>query len=256
MKSLLAAFAFLTTIPIPVKLLDEQQEYTKCVPLFPIVGVLIGSFIALLTWGLVLVVSPLTAAVIITGALAGISGALHLDGLADTADGFLSGRPREQVFQIMHDSHIGTMGVVALLLLLLLKVALLYEILSRMEIIEMPYTLGMVALAPVFGRCSLVWSMRLNPYARQEGLGRSFRYRSWAVSLVALVGVTAIAFGLVGTNGLIGAAAAVGVTLIFSLWCRRRIGGATGDTAGACCELTEVGFLLAIVCALNVGGTP
>ncbi|MAF65984.1 MAG: adenosylcobinamide-GDP ribazoletransferase [Planctomycetes bacterium] len=251
MKSLFATFAFLTTIPIPVGLLDEQQDYKKCVPLFPIAGVVIGSMIALVAWGLVSVVPPLPAAVMITAAMAGISGALHLDGLADTTDGFLSGRPREQAMEIMHDSRIGAMGVVVLLLLLLLKVAVLSEICGM----EMPYALGMVALAPVFGRCSLIWSMRLNPYARPDGLGRSYWHRSWVLSLVALAGVSALAFWLIGPNGLIGTGTVVCITLIFGLWCRRRIGGATGDTAGACCELTEAGFLLAVVSAVNMGVT-
>ena len=124
MKSLLAAAAFLTAIPIPVKWLDERQDYSKCVPWFPIVGVLIGGLICLMTWGVVSILPPLPAAVAITGAMAAISGALHLDGLADTADGFLSGRPRERVMEIMHDSRIGAMGVITLVLLLLLKVAL------------------------------------------------------------------------------------------------------------------------------------
>ena len=250
MKSVLATVAFLTTIPIPVRWLDEEQDYTKCVPWFPLVGVIIGSCVALIAWGLVSVVPPWPAAVLITGAMAVVSGALHLDGLADTADGFLSGRPRERVLEIMHDSRTGAMGVVAVVLVLLLKVALLAEVCGM----EGPYALGVVALAPVCGRCSLVWSMWLNPYAGGDGLGRSYWHRSWAVSLVALAGFSVVASWLLGTGGLICPGTAVGLTFVFSLWCRRRIGGATGDSAGACCELTETGFLLAVVAAANVGG--
>ncbi len=252
MKSLLAAVAFLTTIPVPVGWLDERQDYKKCVAWFPVVGVVIGGCIALIAWGLVSVVPALPAAVLIAGAMAVVSGALHLDGLADTADGFLSGRPRERVLEIMHDSRTGAMGVVAVVLVLLLRVSLLAEVCGM----EGPYPFAVVALAPVCGRCSLVWSMQLNPYAGGDGLGRSYWHRSWAVSLVALAGLMAIASWLIGTDGLIGTGTALGLTFVFSLWCRRRIGGATGDTAGACCELTETGCLLAVVATVNVGGVP
>lgn len=250
MKSLLAAFAFLSIFPVPVRWLDAEQNYVRCVKFFPLVGLVLGVLTALAGYAITWILPQLPAAVVVVGFMAGVSGALHLDGLTDTADGFLSGRQRDAVLEIMHDSRIGTMGLTAVLFVVLLKISLVAELLT-MPAIE---GLGAMALSVLAGRCALVWSMRLNPYARQDGLGRSFWHRSWSLSSFSLILLGVASWLLLDCCGLIGVAAAMCTAFLFAVWCRRRIGGATGDTAGACCELTETCFLLSIVGVNHAGG--
>ncbi|MDA7980738.1 MAG: adenosylcobinamide-GDP ribazoletransferase [Pirellulales bacterium] len=251
MKSLLSAFAFLTIMPVPIRWLDAEQNYACCVKYFPLVGLVLGSLVALIGYAITLILPQLPAAVVIAGLMVAMSGALHLDGLADTADGFLSSRPRDAVLEIMKDSRIGTMGVAAILLLLLLKVSALSELLAQ------PALSGLLAVAVsvLAGRCTFVWSMRLNQYARKDGLGKSFWVRSWNLSLFSLMVLSLTAWLLLGYRGLIAVAASGFTVALVAIWCHRRIGGATGDTAGACCELTEACFLLSIVGANHAGGT-
>lgn len=243
MRSLLTAVAFLTVLPVPGGLLHPRQDCSRCVGFFPVVGILIGGIAGLIAWGLAPWVPALPAAVILAGCLTAISGALHLDGLADTADGFLSGRPRERVLEIMRDSRIGAMGVIAVLFVVLLKVT----VISSAADSDPSRLLRGVVLMPVAGRCSLIWAMWMNRYVRESGLGRVFWIRSWLLSALGLAFVSAAGVALLGQRGALAVLAAVAVTGGFSFWCWRRIGGATGDTLGACCELTEAAFLLVAV---------
>jgi len=141
----------------------------------------------------------------------------------------------------MKDSHVGAMGVIATVCVLFFKVAVVASIPSG-ELWR-----GVI-LMPLAGRCALVISIFALPYARPEGgLGTVFyRRRSvvaavWAVAILAGVGWLAA-----GWAGLIAAAGAVVVTLLFAAWCHRRIGGTTGDTLGAACELGELAPALAL----------
>lgn len=244
MRSLLAAIAFLTIIPVPQRSLDPQQDYSRCAVYFPIVGILIGGLGGLAAWLLMGWLPPLSAAVLLVAALTWISGGLHLDGLADTADGFLSGRPRERVLEIMRDSRIGTMGVVAVLLVVLLKISLISDAID-MKLSLLPAVIASMAFA---GRCSLIWGMWMNRYVRESGLGHAFWMRSGSLSAIVFAALTAASYAALGYRGALAVFVSFAVTTAFSRWCRRRIGGATGDTLGACCELTEAAFLLFAVC--------
>src|SRR5512136_2286178 len=113
MKPLLTAIQFLTVIPFPKNFVSGEKELEKCVPYFPVVGLLIGIIVAAFDYFIGIILPPFPASVITVIAMTGISGGLHMDGLADTADGFFSSRPREKVLEIMRDSRIGVMGVIA-----------------------------------------------------------------------------------------------------------------------------------------------
>ncbi|HHB76813.1 MAG TPA: adenosylcobinamide-GDP ribazoletransferase, partial [Desulfobulbus sp.] len=174
MAGFVAAIRFLTIFPCPGQLGSDGKDIAGSTPFFPVVGLFLGCIAAGLSWLFWTLFSSLVAAVLITIVLMGFSGGLHLDGLADTADGFLSTRPRSQILEIMRDSRIGAMGVIALVMLLLLKVTALSS-LDRGQVVRA------TLLVPIAGRCAIVLVIALLPYARKEGGLATLFYsrRSW-----------------------------------------------------------------------------
>lgn len=248
---LLAALRFLTVLPIRRGAEFDGLHFQAGLFFFPVIGLAVG-LVTLLAAALVGQILPpsLTALAGIV-VLAAISGCLHLDGLADSADGMLSSRQRAEKLVIMHDSRIGAMGVIAIVIVLLGK----YAALSTAPPAQLAV---MLLLMPLAGRCAIVVTIALLPYARPEGgLGLLFysnntrRAALLAAALWLVVAVIVVALAGFGRQTLLAAlvipAAAV---LLFAAWCRRSLGGATGDTLGAVCELSE----LMVAVALTVGG--
>ncbi len=243
-----AAFRFLTIIPLPGALGTSERELAGALPFFPVVGLLLGAFAVPAAWMLSLLLPPMVMAVLVTFVLLAFSGGLHLDGLADTADGFFSSRPRERILEIMRDSATGAMGVIALVLLLVLKITCLASLSTSL--------LPVVFLMPLAGRTAILLMMGLLPYARTRGGLATLFYsrRSRAVALWALV-LFAVAAGLTaGVRGGMAVLAVAFMVLLFGGFCRAKIGGATGDTLGAACELAEV--VVALVFAVRFGVLP
>jgi adenosylcobinamide-GDP ribazoletransferase len=241
MKAFFAAIRFLTIVPVPGRWTGGEKALARSVAFFPFVGVMIGGVGAGAAAGLLYVLPAGPAAALLVLFLAGTSGALHLDGLADTADGFLSSRPREQVLEIMRDSCSGAMGVIALVGILLLK----YACFGSLPADEWWRA---VLLVPVAGRVALIVSMSLLSYARPGGgLGTAFYEKRHGFALVVgLVVLAAVGWGSLRTAGLAAAGMSVLAVLLFAAVCRRRIGGATGDTLGASCEIAEAACLLGL----------
>ena len=161
-KHFAAAFRFLTIIPLPGRLGTDEDDLKGALPYFSLVGIVLGLLAGAAAWILCSSFPPLVAAVFLTLILLSFSGALHLDGLADSADGFFSSREREQILEIMRDSRIGVMGVVALVMLLLLKVSALAQL-------DPKNAVQAAILMPIAGRSALVLMMFLLPYVRPEG---------------------------------------------------------------------------------------
>ena len=248
MRGFFAALTFLTPVRVPQAWTGEERGLRGAAPFFPIVGVLIGGVAAAVTFGVDHILPALPAAVIVVLWLAASSAGLHMDGLADTADGLLSSRPRERVLEIMRDSHIGTMGVLAVVGVLLLKVALLASI-------GEPDRWRLVLLAPVAGRCALLLAMSIFPYARRDGgLGTIFRVqgrKAVLLSVWAAVVLSAAGWLCASYRGLAMAGASLAAALLLGWYVHRRIGGYTGDTLGATSELIEViPFLVAAIWTL------
>jgi adenosylcobinamide-GDP ribazoletransferase len=235
LASFLAAMRFLTIVPLSWRCEQDGRFFAASVAWFPVLGLLIGLVCAALISVLTHFFPTPVVAVAAIVLLAGVSGCLHLDGLADSGDGLLSARTRERILEIMRDSHTGAMGVIALVVVLLGKFAALSSLSSS----TLLFTLIVMPLA---GRCAIVLTMACLPYARPgEGLGRLFYSPStrWA-ALWAMV-VLAAVLSWSGWHLVLPVLVAVALTvLLFSLWCRSKIGGATGDTLGAACELTEL----------------
>lgn len=241
MRSLLAAVRFLTLLPVPAGDLTEQ-EIGRSAVLFPVVGALLGGILLCLyrLFGLVFPVP--VARLLVVVSLVAISGAIHLDGLADAVDGLYGGKDRDQALRIMRDPHIGAMGAVAVVLLLLLKSA------AVLSLSEAFFRKGILVM-PVVGRGAMVAAFLL-PYARDDGLGRAFaRHRSRTDPFVAaalVFGAAVYAFGTAGLWVLLGSLAAAGGVLGIA-W--RRIRGVTGDVCGAVNEVAECAFLLVLLAA-------
>ena len=243
MKAFFLALSILSRIPVPYKLYDGLKPTSRATRYFPVVGVLLGLILASLTYGLSQYLPAFPLAVFIVALMAGISGAFHLDGLADCADGFLSSRPREQVLEIMKDSRIGAMGSLALIFMILLKVSLLVTLTEKLDVLSLSFA---VLLSVLAGRCALVWHMKLTKVLG-EGLGKSFWNQGWSILLISLC-----VFGL-GVHFLLPSflikslVIQVLISLMWSFYCRAKIAGGTGDTLGASCELAEAGFFLGLV---------
>ena len=238
MRGLLAAIGFLTRLPVPATALADAAARTRSLAWYPAVGLLLGALLSGLAWA-VHGWPPLLAAALVLAAWVALTGALHLDGLADSADAWVGGMgDRARTLAIMKDPTCGPMGVVALMLVLLLKFAALASA---------PAWPGLW-LAPVLGRAVLVAAFLALPYARAGGLGEALvgAPRVVCATVLALVAVGCLCFGLRGIEAL-----AVAMVL-FTAWrraCLQRLCGMTGDTCGALAELTEVAVL--VVSAAN-----
>jgi adenosylcobinamide-GDP ribazoletransferase len=235
MKRFLAALQFLTILPLPRGLSPDERALGGSIPFFPAVGLGIGATIALMDWGLGFLFPVGVTSVFAVILLIAVSGGLHTDGLADTADGFFSSRPRERILEIMRDSRTGPMGVAAIVCVVALKIALIASVSG-------PSRAWVLLLTPVAGRSALLIQMALLPYARPEGglAGIFHRNRSRGHALWALAVLLAVGYLAGCMPGLIAGGSAFLAALLFAAYSFRRIGGLTGDTLGAACELTEL----------------
>ena len=242
LKQCCAAFRFLTVFPLPGTIGTDVEDLKGALPFFPVVGIVLGFLSGAAAWLTWQILPPLAASVVTTLVLLSFSGALHLDGLADCADGFFSSRERGRMLEIMRDSRIGVMGVIAVVMVLLLKVSLL----SALETAD---AVRAAVLMPVAGRTALVMMIVLLPYVRKEGgLGTPFyAVRPGWPLFIAMLLFFGAALALTGLRGFYAGAAVMTAVFVFSRLCHRKIGGSTGDTLGASCELAEtvvVFFLL------------
>lgn len=253
LQASVSAFQFLTRIPIHIQLTYTDDLFRRSAVYYPLVGVVIGALLAAFGWLLGLVVPAAPASVLVLGLWAAVTGALHLDGLMDTADGLLSHRSRERMLDIMKDSRVGAMGVIAGALLLLMKFTLLISLVPHTKIF-----LAFLIAAPLWSRWFVVWAIAGWPYAREgQGLGALFAKVSRAEAGQATwwaLAASLLAFLAVGlpwwqaaacTMGLLVIAGALGYGLARSM--ANKLGGLTGDTYGALVELLECAVLLAAV---------
>jgi adenosylcobinamide-GDP ribazoletransferase len=240
MKAFIAALQFLTILPLPKVPVGDGKDLETSAPFFPVVGLLIGGLVALSDLLLVQFL-PLHIATLLTVLLlVVITGGLHMDGLADTADGFFSVRSREKMLEIMRDSRIGTMGVLAIVFVVALKVAALLPL-------PTPGRQAIIILMPLAGRSAILLMMTALPYARPEGglAGIFIVKRSWWAPVVALVFLLAAGWVLQRHLGLVAVIVSMASAGAMIRYTFKKIGGFTGDTLGAISEITEVAVALA-----------
>jgi adenosylcobinamide-GDP ribazoletransferase len=209
---------------------------------FPWVGLLIGLLLAIAYFLLSLLFSKSLVLWLTLGCLALLTRGLHLDGFADTIDGFASGGPKEKILQVMRDSRIGAFGAVGLILLIGAKYLALDEIAG----LSIPRSL---ILMTVMGRNSMVWVCYRSPYARSgEGLAKPFAENLTAREMI-LSSASALGIGLL-LWGLEGALVFLGIGLFsftFRLFFLKKLKGLTGDILGAANELSELLCLILLI---------
>ncbi len=248
MQALILMIQFMTRYPIPISIEFTAARFVEGMKWMPLVGLLA----ALPAAGCFVVADHLLGreigAIVAVIALIVITGGLHLDGIADTADGLFCYRSRERMLEIMRDSTLGTNGVVAIVLTVLLKYLLLHNIPASGA------TLAVLA-TPVLGRMALVWHSAVGRYAREErGIGdyvnQTGLAQAAAATCVSLGLVTAMLFILGLAPGLVALVVvllhvpALVLAVLFALYLKPRLGGITGDTIGATVELAEILTLL------------
>ena len=235
MRNLRTAFGLLTTLPVGLPGDWKPGDSGRAAFWYPVVGLAVGGLVWLAWFGLNLIFPALVASVLALAVWVGLTGGLHLDGLADCCDGLLGSASRERRLEIMKDPHLGAFGVIGLFFALMLKAAALGL---------MPPSSGLsIVLAATLGRWLLLPVSRL-PQARPGGMGADFAagLQTGSIFFAAILPI-GLAF-LLGMQGwmavlaaLIAAAAVLGLA-----W--KRIGGVTGDVLGALVEVTETAVLL------------
>jgi adenosylcobinamide-GDP ribazoletransferase len=233
------AVAFLTRLPLG-RLQLGARDVARGAFLFPLVGAAIGALTGLVAVGLDDLLTPLLAAALAVGVEALITGALHLDALADVADG-LGGGSRERALEIMREGSIGAFGAIALVVDLVLKTAAIAALLAEGSVVLA------VAGAAALGRAAPLALGAVLPYARAgAGSGRLLTDRASRWSLVGgLALAIVLAAALLGMRSLPLLAGAGAAVLVIGATARRRFGGVTGDLLGASIEVATTFALLA-----------
>jgi adenosylcobinamide-GDP ribazoletransferase len=244
-RELLVALQFLTRIPIRMSRSPTGHELGRSLLWYPLVGILIGALLLLvqcMTTG----VPPALRASLLLVMWVWLSGAMHLDGLADTADAWVGGRgDRDRTLEIMKDPRCGAMGVTVVALLLLVKFAALSTLVQA----EVP-GVGALVLAPLLGRVAITALVICTPYVRSTGIGMAMSAQAPRGPGAAIVVCACAAVALAaGREGLWALAATIGAFLVLRASAMGRIGGMTGDVAGALVEILEATVLATSVIA-------
>ncbi len=264
------ALQFLTRLPVPSEPRLRPARLRACAGYFPLVGALVGGVAA----GVLVLASlawpPWVAATLGAAAAVWLTGALHEDGLADTADALGGGAGRERALAIMKDSRIGSFGGVALVLALLLRVACMAALAQPAGGGAAVRAVAVVVASHVLSRAAPVWIMARLPYAgdtqsaKVRPLARRLRPATlaaalaWAVALTLGCGAAAAALGAwpwrVALAAAVSSLGCAGVVArLAERWLRRRLGGFTGDTLGAVQQVCELCGLLAWLAWLPAG---
>ncbi len=236
MRGLISAIQFITSIPLGRTAIFEPRAM---VPFFPVVGLILGGVVALFDFMALYFWPVYVVAVLDVVLLVVLTGALHIDGLGDTADGLYGRRPREQALKIMKDSRIGAMGLVAVICVLAVKWAGLASL--------GPYRSLLMIIIPALARSSMIFGMYFLEYGRPDGgTGRPFFENPLDKKAFIFVAIPAILCVFAGLRG-------IGLMLFFIMitggmiiFYQKRMGCITGDMLGAMVEITEAGLFIVV----------
>ncbi|SFU84466.1 adenosylcobinamide-GDP ribazoletransferase [Alicyclobacillus macrosporangiidus] len=235
----LLALQLTTIVPVPSIPRVTEQHIRQCVVFFPVIGIFLG----LLLWMVQAALSPhmsrFPASVVSLSIYTLATGALHLDGLMDVADAIGSRRPREAALEIMKDSRVGAIGVMAGVLTMMGKLAAISSL--------SPHRWVPFVVVPMMSRLGMVWMMAIAPSARNHGLGALFAQKVpwWTVAVSTCIGTGVCLLVLPIRECVWVLFYSLVTVLLFTGWMVRRFGGTTGDTYGALNEGMEwIGWLL------------
>jgi adenosylcobinamide-GDP ribazoletransferase len=250
MTSFLISLQFLTTFPIQLKQMPTAKQNAYSILFYPAVGLIIGVVLylaALVLSGLPIVLASSLILVIWIW----LTGGLHLDGLADTADAWVGGfGDKERTLKIMKDPSCGPIGVLSLIIVCGLKWSALYVLLQTQSILAL-------LIFPFLARIAPLVLFLTTPYLRAQGLGRSIalhlpKRRAWWV-----VGISLSMMLYFGWLGLMVTLAFICTLMYLRIKFLQRIGGITGDTIGASVEISEtVGVLVWVIVLHYLTFTP
>lgn len=234
------ALQFLTTFAVQLKAMPSKQQNGQSVLFYPLIGFIIGAILCAVALLLQVIPAILSASLILVLWI-WLTGGLHLDGLADTADAWVGGfGDAERTLKIMKDPACGPIGVLSLIIICLLKWSALYLLIQKQ-------LYSALLLFPVLGRLAPMFLFLSTDYVREKGLGSSMASyipKKLAITIMVLLVLSSLYFSVLGL-------VAVLVTAFSLLYLRRkfkqRIGGITGDTVGASIEICECVSLLAFV---------
>ncbi|MEN4914385.1 adenosylcobinamide-GDP ribazoletransferase [Acinetobacter pittii] len=234
------ALQFLTVLPIELKTMPTAQQNGRAILFYPLVGLIIGGILFIVACLLAKLPILLLTTIILTLWI-WLTGGLHLDGLADTADAWVGGfGDKLRTLQIMKDPSCGPIGVLSLVIICLLKFALVYVLIEQHQMLFLVFV-------PILGRVVPSILFLTTPYVRERGLGRSLtdhlpKTTSWIITGFVLL--LPLYWELQGFIAIIS-------FLIILVYLRhlfiKRIGGITGDTVGAAIELSETVLLFAFI---------
>jgi adenosylcobinamide-GDP ribazoletransferase len=232
------AVTFLTIFPAP-RGVALSGEIGRAALWFPLVGLLIGLVLWGVHWGARQLFDPWLAGVLVTTAWVVITGALHLDGLADCCDGLLAPVSRERRLEILRDPRVGSFGAVGVVLVLLLKAAAASAV--------NPVAL---LLAPAWARWLLLLAAR-QPQARPDGMGAAFAvWLTPTIVVIAAIAPVVLAIAITPLRSLPAMVVALAVCWGVLALAKARLGGVTGDVYGLVVELAEVAVLLVFAARL------
>jgi adenosylcobinamide-GDP ribazoletransferase len=240
-RAIVAAVSFLTAVPIARGVGLDDRDLRRAAVLFPVVGAAVGALIAAVAWGAVQVLPPFTAGILGVASGVAATGGLHLDGLGDVADGIGASLGGRDPSDAMRDPRLGTFGVAAVVLDLLLKSSLL----SALVVAGFPWEVVAACAISRVAPIAMAWRL---PYLG-GGTGR------WTDGIGGGAAAAALVIGLtisIPCAGLATPAMALPVAvvaIVLGSWSRRRLGGATGDIFGATIELGETFALVAALAA-------
>jgi adenosylcobinamide-GDP ribazoletransferase len=236
------AISFLTILPVIDRNPASEETVAASFAWFPIVGFLIGVALVGEDWLLAFFFAQVIRSVLVVISLTVVTGAVHLDGLADTADALGAGRDRERALDILHDSRVGTFGASAIFFDLTLKILALSTLAGHRRYAALIF-------APMLARWAMLIVSAGLPYLRASGSGSTLLSGKISGARTAVVAIFSLVVMLIlGELHAIAVSIAVAVAIVFAMrsFCRRWLGGVTGDLIGACGELVEIAVLVTL----------
>lgn len=240
MNGLLGAIQFITILPIGKSAPFDPQ---KMVPFFPIVGLLLGVLVALFDQAAIRLWNPYVVALLDVVLLIILTGAFHLDGLGDAADGLLGQRSKEDALVIMKDSRMGTMGLIAVICGLALKWGGIAGLDTHRSLL--------LIIVPAYARSGMIFGIRFLDYGRPGG-GTGLDFFKVKIEIIAFWGLLlpVILSLLTGWRAILLNAGFIAIIATLLFYYKKRVGCITGDMLGAMAEVTEAGLFLLV----SIGG--
>ena len=241
-RLLLTAVQYFTRIRVPAWVGHAQEQLAGAVRYFPVVGLIVGASGAATLWLAAQVLPAPLPAILSTTVTILMTGAIHEDGLADTCDGLGGGATRERAIEIMKDPRIGVFGAIALILMLLLKIATL-------SLLPLWTAMAALVASHAFSRFCAVLVIVAGRYVGSADRSRSApvveRVKVGDVVVAALFGLPALV--LCGPRVIVAIVVALVLVGVLWRWCVQRIGGYTGDTLGATQQVAEIGCYVGLL---------